>query len=387
VQFTRDRFTWLAYLMLAYFSYIMSAPGPLMPFLRAELGLNYTIAALHMSAFALGMTAAGFFGDRIAERFGRTRVFWGGAFGMGAGTLLFISVPHVVATITGTLLMGFLGTLLLVMIQATLSDKYGSLRSIALTESNVAASIAAVLVPIVIGFGEGTGIGWRIALWLAIAVLIVVTLAFRGQSIPAAAPTAVRAQQPTRPLPSSFWIYWLVIFFSVSIEWCLGFWGADFLENGVGLERVTASTLVSVFFGAMVVGRILGSRLTRSMNSVTLLIGAAVIVTLGFPIFWLAQTPLLNVAGLFITGVGIANLYPLTLSVTTSLDPENSNKASARSSMGAGLAVLIMPQVLGWVADQIEISGAFGITALLALIVLGLTLFARRSARVPVAAA
>jgi len=300
---------------------------------------------------------------------------------------LFISVPHVVATITGTLLMGFLGTLLLVMIQATLSDKYGSLRSIALTESNVAASIAAVLVPIVIGFGEGTGIGWRIALWLAIAVLIVVTLAFRGQSIPAAAPTAVRAQQPTRPLPSSFWIYWLVIFFSVSIEWCLGFWGADFLENGVGLERVTASTLVSVFFGAMVVGRILGSRLTRSMNSVTLLIGAAVIVTLGFPIFWLAQTPLLNVAGLFITGVGIANLYPLTLSVTTSLDPENSNKASARSSMGAGLAVLIMPQVLGWVADQIEISGAFGITALLALIVLGLTLFARRSARVPVAAA
>jgi hypothetical protein len=38
--FVRDRFTWLAYLMLAYFSYLQAAPGPLMPFLRDELHLS-----------------------------------------------------------------------------------------------------------------------------------------------------------------------------------------------------------------------------------------------------------------------------------------------------------------------------------------------------------
>ena len=52
--FTRDRFTWLAYLLLAFYTFLEAALGPLMPFLRAELALNYTCGGLHFSAFALG---------------------------------------------------------------------------------------------------------------------------------------------------------------------------------------------------------------------------------------------------------------------------------------------------------------------------------------------
>ena len=48
--FVRDRFTWLAYLMLGYYAYLQAANGPLMPFLRADLGINYTTGGLHFSA-------------------------------------------------------------------------------------------------------------------------------------------------------------------------------------------------------------------------------------------------------------------------------------------------------------------------------------------------
>ncbi|MFN8531064.1 MAG: MFS transporter [Anaerolineae bacterium] len=86
-SFTRDRFTWLAYFLLAYFAVMQAALGPLMPFLRAELDLNYTTAALHVSAFALGMIVAGATGERLAHRMGRRRLFWLGGGGMALGAL------------------------------------------------------------------------------------------------------------------------------------------------------------------------------------------------------------------------------------------------------------------------------------------------------------
>ncbi|HYO88745.1 MAG TPA: hypothetical protein VER79_08850, partial [Candidatus Limnocylindrales bacterium] len=71
VPFVRDRFTWLAYLMLAYGTYMVSTIGPLMPFLAADLSLSYTVRGLHTSAFAVGGIISGVFADRAARRFGR----------------------------------------------------------------------------------------------------------------------------------------------------------------------------------------------------------------------------------------------------------------------------------------------------------------------------
>src|SRR5689334_20461983 len=83
-----DRFTWLAYGMLGYYSYMQVSLGPSMPFLRAEHKLNYTEGSLHLSAFAIGMIVAGLVTDRLERRLGRYLVWWGGALGMGLGTLL-----------------------------------------------------------------------------------------------------------------------------------------------------------------------------------------------------------------------------------------------------------------------------------------------------------
>src|SRR5690349_1925410 len=85
--FTRDRFTWLAYLMLAYYAYMQATLGTLMAFLRVELDVSYTVSGLHMSAFALGMMGAGLTSDRLAARLGRGAMFWGGGAGMAASAL------------------------------------------------------------------------------------------------------------------------------------------------------------------------------------------------------------------------------------------------------------------------------------------------------------
>src|SRR5258706_11871187 len=122
--FVRDRFTWLGYLMLAYYAYIQASLGAMMPLLRGELGLNYTVTGLHLSAFALGMILAGLTGERVGKRFGTRATFWGGAFGMAAGAVLLTLGHHELLTIPSAFISGFIGSNLLVMIQSPLTDQH-----------------------------------------------------------------------------------------------------------------------------------------------------------------------------------------------------------------------------------------------------------------------
>ena len=66
--FARNRLTWLAYAMLAYIGFTQSMLGPLMPFLRSELQLNYTLGGFLPAALAVGLILSGLCGDWLADR-------------------------------------------------------------------------------------------------------------------------------------------------------------------------------------------------------------------------------------------------------------------------------------------------------------------------------
>jgi len=362
----RDRFTWLAYLMLGYYSYQQATLSPAEPFIRAELGLNYSVSALHFTAMSFGMVLAGLFTDRAAARWGRKAVFWGGGGGMALAGLLLIVGRQVSVTIPAALLMGAIGTALMAMCYATVADRFGEHRATGLTEANTVASVGAMLAPLAVGGLAQVGLGWRGSLIAGGLVWVLMLLVFWTAKFPAApAGSKPAAVTPRRSLPAAFWAYWLVVVLGVAVEWGIIYWSAAFLERVVGLPKVTASTLVSAFFLAMVIGRFTGSRLTRFFPPNRLLIGAVAIVLVGFPIFWLAQTPVLNIAGLFIAGLGVANMYPMTLSSASNAAPEHTTLVSARVSLAAGVAMLTGPQLLGAAADRIGIQGAYGIIAAL----------------------
>ncbi len=365
--------------MLGYYSFTQASLGPILPFLGSELNIQYTEQGLHSSAFALGMILAGLSSSWLARHWDRRVIFWAGGAGMSLFALLLTLGRQSIVTIACAFFMAYLGSFLLVMIQATLSDRHGERRAIALTEANILASVTAALSPLVIGFGQASGITWRLVLYVSAAVWMIAFLLSNRVALPAA-PVASADSQPHKPLPKSFWAYWLVVFISVSIEWCMILWSASFLEEVVGLDKNLAATSVSLFFAANVVGRTAGSYLTRRIDTGKLLLIAVVIVMVGFPIFWLPRSPVLNLIGLVLCGLGVANLFPLTLSAATSTAPEQANAASARVSLSSGLAILIAPQILASMADLIGLQYAFGIVVLLLGAIIVVTLYANRLA-------
>ena len=363
--FFRTRLTWLAYAMLAYIGFTQSMLGPLMPFLRTELSLNYTLGGLLPAAIAVGLILSGLSGDWLARQWSRRVVFWGGALGLATAAVL-LGLSHDFGMVFIAVLgIGFGSSLTQVMIQALLADQHGEQRSIAFTEANVAASLSATLTPLAIGSLQRVEIGWRAISTLVVLFLILLATTFHRQSIPESAAVQTQSLEYKGHLPFSFWLYWIVLFLVVAVEMSMVVWAADFLASVAGLSRVDAALGFSSFPAAMLVGRIAGSRLTRRWSSLTLLVASLMITLIGFPIFWLARLPTLNIIGLFITGLGIANMFPLTLSIAIGSAAGQSNLASARVSLGVGTALLTAPLFLGWLADRIGLQSAYSMVIVL----------------------
>jgi fucose permease len=128
----------------------------------------------------------------------------------------------------------------------------------------------------------------------------------------------------------------------------------------------------------MLAGRIVSSRLARTLPPAVLLAATLGMALLGFPLFWLSPATPLALAGLFVMGLGIGGVYPLGVSAAIAAAPGNTDAASARLSIGGGGAMLVAPFVLGALADRVGISSAFGIVIPMLLAALSLALIAGR---------
>lgn len=377
----RDRRTWALYLILALFAYLETVIGPAMPFIRSRLGIGYTAGSLHFSAFAAGGLTIGFIGDRVIRRVGRYWALWGGVAGMATGVALLAASPILAGTMIGAFATGCFGTMALISNQSALSDLHGEKRTVAIAESNVAASTAAVLAPLAVGQLDAVGAGWQIALLLGLPAFGLLAWRFGNAPIPE---PVVRHESKTmriEPLPRVYWIFWSVLFLVSAVEWCMAYWGAEYLDTEIGLSTATAATAMSIFFAAMVAGRTLGARLTRRYPGSGLLLVALALALIGFPIFWLAHVPAVNLVGLFVAGVGIANFYPLTVAAAASAVPDRPDLATARLAIGGAGALLTVPLIVGAVSDVVDIRWGFGIVLPLLIAAVAATLAGRRASR------
>lgn len=375
-RFARTPFTWLAYGLLAYFAFLQAAWGPIMPFLRQELSLSYGVGGLHATAFAAGMLLSGIASDRLAPRFGRRRLLWAGGGGMACAAILLVGAGQVYVTLAAALIAGICGTSLLIMVQAGLAKQHGPSRTIAIAEANIAASLGYGLVPLAVGGFELLGIGWRAALLLAVIGWLALFTAGRRIAFPVGDDESSAAEHGR--LPASFWAAWAALVLAVAAEWSVALWAPDFLIQATNIAPAFASIATTIFAASGIVGRLIVSRLARRYAPPVMLIVSLGVAVLGTTLLWLAPNAYLVLLGLSLTGLGIANAYPLGVAVALQTAGGQVDRASARASSGAAVAILVAPQTLGVAADSVGITSAFGIVAVLAACALALNLLVSR---------
>ena len=381
-KFRRDRFTWLAYLLLAFYGYFLNILGPITPFLKDELKLSYTVSSLHFTAFAVGILLVGLSGHTVIQRIGRERSLWLGAFAISVSVLILLSGKNPVITIGASFLMGLIGSLILVIVPSALSDQHGEFRVVAFSEANLISSLVATAAPLLVGWFARFAGSWRLALGIVAIAPVLMRMGFGKVALPQRTASQMNADQDKGSLPTQFWVYWVAIVLAVSVEFCMISWSADYMENNLGMLKADAAQAVSLFLAGMIVGRLAGSRLVQNFSTHKLVTLSILVAGSGFLVFWMAGNALLGMSGLFITGLGVASLYPLILSMAMATAGDNTVKASARATLASGTAILALPLILGRLADAVGIWKAYGVVIFLLIGVFLITQLAENKIQV-----
>jgi MFS family permease len=371
-KFERDTPTLLSYAMLGCFTFWLYAFGPAVTLLRDELRFSYSVLGLYQVFWSGGAALAGAVFAWAGRRLPRKVLLWSSALATTIGAGLFSLASGVPTTLFAAGAFGAAGTMLLAVVQAILSDRHGSRRDQALTEANVGAGVSAVFAPLLLGALAATALTWRAAFALPAVVLFVLSLRYRHEPLP----TRAEDHADGRPgrLPLACWLLVVLTAFSSASEFCLVYFGPQLLIDD-GWTAAAASTAMSSNLAGILVGRLLGAGLTRRPGrSVALLYASLALTLASVVLFWLVDEPVIAVVALFLTGTGIANLYPLALSLTLDAADGQEDRANARSQLVLGLLAAAFPFLLGSLADYYGLATGFALEPVL----IGLCVFLLR---------
>ncbi|MFC5748968.1 MFS transporter [Actinomadura rugatobispora] len=362
------------YAAMGCLGYLLAGLGAILPELRAERGLPRGEAALYPSAFALGLITVGLLGHRLAARLGRYALPASLAALVGGAAVLALGDGRA-GTGIGALILGLGGAGLVQLVPAALrasADGRGAAGTVALGEANAVSSAASVLAPLMVGAALAHDLGWRAAFAgvpLAAAAIPVVLLLRRSTVAATASTATARAAPAAGRAPRAFWSRWTDLVLAVAVEFCVLFWAADLLHTVKGMAAGTATTASAAFVLGMALGRAAAGRAVR-LGRDRLLAGAPAVAAAGFAVFWTVPAPAAALAGLLVTGLGVALLYPLILAQALEAWPGQPVRAAARCALASGVAIGTGPPLLGALADLAGLRAAALLAPALLLVLL-----------------
>lgn len=355
--------TWLLYGVFACMAFLLNGMGAVLAPLQRELRVGRGEVAFYPSLFAVGLIVVGFAGGPFVNRFGRSAGLRVAIAGMLVGGLL-IAAPERFATLIGALLLGLGAALLIQLVPAVLSALHPQAPAAAIGEANGLASAASVLAPLAVSVALVAGLGWRTG-YLAPPLIALALIALPAWRLPLRdAPTPVAGAQSAEKSP--IFGRWVDLVVAVSVEFCMVFWAASAFIAWDHASLSQAPALASLFLVGMAIARGMSAAIIRRVpDQRVLMLACTAVAAAGFVLFWAAQALTLAAAGLLVAGLGVALLYPTTVSRVIAAWPAAPDRAAALAALGSGVAIGGAPLLLAQMSDATGLRTAFLIVPVL----------------------
>ncbi|MER7727009.1 MFS transporter [Streptomyces sp. NPDC096323] len=160
-------------------------------------------------------------------------------------------------------------------------------------------------------------------------------------------------------------------------EGALADWGALHLEQDLHAHPGVAAAGYSLFALAMTAGRLTGTALLERLGQTRTLVAGGGTAAAGMLLGSLAPTTWLALLGFAVTGLGLANIFPVAVGRAGEL--AGPGGVAAASTLGYG-GMLLGPPAIGFLADWFSLPVALTTVALLALAAAALGYGARHAA-------
>lgn len=228
--------------------------------------------------------------------------------------------------------------------------------------------VGASLGPYVMGYALTGGQGWNMG-YRYIAILQIVLTAILLFSLPlwkkqTADETGQSGEENKKPLslrqivgiPGAREI--LVTFFCYcALEQTAGLWASSYLVLQRGLLEETAAGFASLFYIGITAGRAAGGFLTMKLNDTQMIRLGQGLILCGVVCLLLPLGDITALAGLVMTGLGCAPIYPSIIhSTPTHFGADKSQAMIGVQMASAYVGTCLMPPVFGFLANHISVS-------------------------------
>ncbi|MEV5515621.1 MFS transporter [Streptomyces flaveolus] len=163
-------------------------------------------------------------------------------------------------------------------------------------------------------------------------------------------------------------------------EGAMADWGALHLEQDLDASPGLAAAGYSCFALAMTVGRLTGTTLLERLGRTPTVVAGGGIAVAGMLLGSLAPSVWAALFGFAITGLGLANLFPVAVERAGALGGPGG--VATASTLGYG-GMLLGPPAIGFMADWFSLPAALTSVAVLAAVAVLITIVTRRAAASP----
>ncbi|MEV5203121.1 MFS transporter [Streptomyces sp. NPDC053720] len=193
---------------------------------------------------------------------------------------------------------------------------------------------------------------------------------------------ATQARRPSGRARRLVLLFGLIALCTAYGEGALADWGALHLEQDLHAHPGVAAAGYSLFALAMTAGRLSGTALLERLGQTRTLVVGGATAAVGMLLGSLAPTTWPALLGFAVTGLGLANIFPVTVGRAGEL--AGPGGVAAASTLGYG-GMLLGPPAIGFLTDWFSLPVALTTVALLATAAAALGYGARNATHPPVA--
>ena len=185
---------------------------------------------------------------------------------------------------------------------------------------------------------------------------------------------APRERKPIFPLPDKTLLkFALICFASMACENVMYDWSGIYMHKAVHASNVTATASFVVFMIAVTAGRFSGDSLVGKWGIKRLLQNSGVLIVSGFALAIALPYPATVITGYALIGLGVSCMVPLVFSVAGRSKSMSGGPAIAAVSTVGYLGFLLVPPLVGFVAQAANLRWSFAVIALLGLVIVWMT--------------
>ena len=351
------------------FGVMTSFLGATLPELSTRLNFDLGRGGALFSFLYFPQIPMVFLAGPLIDRFGKKPILAGGFLLCAAALVGIAYVPSY--AVLGALLvaLGLGGSSAMSASNTLIPDLYPENPSSALNLGGVFFGVGAIFFPWLVALMTAR-LGLVLTLWLiTLLVAGVAVVAFMQRFPPASAGGGFDWHEARRlALNPAVLILAFVLFFYSAVEISTAGWTRTFLQQDLLATPQTSKAILTVFWIAMMVGRLAASQVVKLVRGPNLLLGAAMGAVGGLLVVAMAHSVVVATVGIVICGLTYAPIFPTTAGTASTYFPKLFATVFG-ILMAVGLSAgVILPPAIGYVAKIATVRAGISLVAAFAVL-------------------